>query len=521
MKIIAPISALIPWESYDYQGHIALYVSLENIYELLIKGEKLNNYELQIEGEEDFSLLKNNKYLSLHQVKAGKVKLDDNDKFTFLIELIENDTADGYFHINTSSKIPNDFCKKTLEQINNLLVDLKKKVILKEELGKDAELDDYLVYEEVPKNATKASVYSLIKYAVNTEHPEGYDIENVKKAVTDVANILNDYSKKIKSTIEDSLAVTPDTEYLEIYPKRFDTNSEIKEEAAGIIKKILLQVKPEYEMFLDDNYVKLVYDHLFLFMKGTITNHLKTKSSNDRCLMSFEEILRVISINYSDELNTKEYQYYLVLRAIADVYAMYPQEARTRCTEVNCHDCSKNNSCNLNIQIKEIFSKESMDQKNIIHNLILCEPEKGKSNNLPSDSLISDLLCDLLREITAMKLSDNNIVQAIKDNSEVYRLTLDESRNPSEIQKKIRQFISVEADKSLLYETDVLITDRLDEQNLIFNEDKINILGEKELEELRKYDVSSTSIDEMKKESNRPKVIRLINKDKAIGELYK
>lgn len=90
MKIIAPISALIPWESYDYQGHIALYVSLENIYELLIKGEKLNNYELQIEGEEDFSLLKNNKYLSLHQVKAGKVKLDDNDKFTFLIELIEN-----------------------------------------------------------------------------------------------------------------------------------------------------------------------------------------------------------------------------------------------------------------------------------------------------------------------------------------------------------------------------------------------------------------------------------------------
>ena len=54
MKIIAPISALIPWESYDYQGHIALYVSLENIYELLIKGEKLNNYELQIEGEEDF-----------------------------------------------------------------------------------------------------------------------------------------------------------------------------------------------------------------------------------------------------------------------------------------------------------------------------------------------------------------------------------------------------------------------------------------------------------------------------------
>ena len=118
-----------------------------------------------------------------------------------------------------------------------------------------------------------------------------------------------------------------------------------------------------------------------------------------------------------------------------------------------------------------------------------------------------------------MKLLNNNIFQTIGDDLEVYRLTLDESRDEYEIQKKIRQFISVEVDKTLLYETDVLITDILDKQFLVFDEDKINILGEKELEELRKHNVSSASIDEMKKESNRPKVIRLINKNTAIGEL--
>ena len=186
---------------------------------------------------------------------------------------------------------------------------------------------------------------------------------------------------------------------------------------------------------------------------------------------------------------------------------------------MNCRDCCDYDLCNLSEQIRELFAKKNKDQISIIHNLILCEPENGRNNNLPSDSLISHLLCDLIREVSRMKLLNNNIFQTIGDDLEVYRLTLDESRDEYEIQKKIRQFISVEVDKTLLYETDVLITDILDKQFLVFDEDKINILGEKELEELRKHNVSSASIDEMKKESNRPKVIRLINKNTAIGEL--
>ncbi len=519
MKIIPPISALIPWASYDYQGHIALYVTLKKIYELIINNDDLSAYELQIEGEEDFSLLKDNKYLSLHQVKAGKVDLGDNDKFAFLIALIENDNADGYFHINTSASIPCDFCKKTIKQIEKILGDLDKKVILKNEMNADANIKDYIVYEEVSKNAKKASAYSIIKYVVNTRHPAGYNIENVKTAVVDIVDLLNAYSNEIKNVIDDSLITEPDRKYLKVYPKRFDTNDEIKDEAEEAIKNILLHKKPEYGTFVNSDYTKFVYDRLFLFMKEKITDHLKNASSNDKCLISFENILDVILNNYSDELNTKEYQYYQVLRAVADVYAVYPQEKRTSCSEMNCHDCCDYDLCNLSEQIRGIFAKKIKDQISIIHNLILCEPERGRNNNLPSNSLISNLLCDLIREVSGMKLLNSNIFQTIGDNLEVYRLTLDESRDQYEIQNKIRQFISVEVDKKLLYETDVLITDSIDEQFLVFNEDKINVLGEKELEELRNNNVSSASIDEMKKESNRPKVIRLINKNTAIGEL--
>lgn len=517
MKIIPPISALIPWESYDYQGHIALYVTLEKIYELLNNGEDLSAYELQIEGEEDFSLLKDNKYLSLHQVKSGKIDLKENDMYVFLIQLLENDNSYGYFHINKHSSISRDFCKNTVEQINKNLSDLTKKVVMSKDIAKNEETNDYIVCEYITRNQKKGSVYSSIKYVISGRQQTEIDIDTVKDAANDICRVLTVYRNKLNDVIENSLYTEPDLKFWDVYPKRFDTNSEIKNEASDTIKKILCNFKPEYKVFINDDYVKFVYDNLFLFMKKKITEHINNVSNIDKCLLSFKDILDVITINFSDELNTKEYQYWLVLRAIEDVYAEYPQN----CSESNCDDCCKCNSCNLRKQINKLLEKGKEERIDIAHNLILCEPQKGKSNNMPSNSLVSYLLCDVLKKVSSMKLSNKNIFQTVKDNLEVYRLTLDESRNKDEIGKKIKCFASNQADKDLLYETDVLVTDRLIEQNLVFNEDCISVLGEKELEELRKNNFSTTGIEKMKKECNRPKVIRLIDRDKAIGELSK
>ena len=56
MMLIEPVNAISSWESYEYQGHIALYIALKNIYDLLQRGMSISGYDLQIEGEEDFSL---------------------------------------------------------------------------------------------------------------------------------------------------------------------------------------------------------------------------------------------------------------------------------------------------------------------------------------------------------------------------------------------------------------------------------------------------------------------------------
>ena len=105
MGLIAPISAINSWEGYKYQGNIALYVTLFHIKDILFQGESLDDYNIQIEGEEDFALLKNSQYKSLHQVKLGAVNLDDNDKFAFIAEIIQNGAELGYFHVNLNNHI--------------------------------------------------------------------------------------------------------------------------------------------------------------------------------------------------------------------------------------------------------------------------------------------------------------------------------------------------------------------------------------------------------------------------------
>lgn len=75
MLLIEPISAITSWEDYEYQGHIALYMTLKKIFDLLQSGKSISGYNLQIEGEEDFSIREDDKYITLHQVKAGAIKL--------------------------------------------------------------------------------------------------------------------------------------------------------------------------------------------------------------------------------------------------------------------------------------------------------------------------------------------------------------------------------------------------------------------------------------------------------------
>lgn len=516
MILIEPINAIISWENYEYQGHIALYIALKNIYDLLQKGISISGYDLQIEGEEDFSIRKNAKYISIHQVKAGAVNLESNDKFSFIIGILQNKADYGYFHVSRRKKIPLDFVSTTLTYIDTLQEKLGKKVILKKDIPTTDKEDDYIVLDNVSGNHKKADVYSIIKFVSENSK----DIRKIEETVNEIDSALEIYKAIIEQTIEtfkkDNPSSPADEAYLCVYQEKYDNTKEIRLNAYDIILNILKIQCPHYT-FVDVDYAAWVYDNLFLYMKERITDFYIEKNQSGKCILTFDEIVEQITVNYHEEIDTVAYQYFQVLRSIRDAYAEYPSESWNNCSESNCRDCADSDVCNLFKQIGILNGKAEADKNQIIHNLLLRTPQVGKNNNLPQDSLVSHLFLNLLDEIKTLGLRKNNAYETIKDGNKTYRLTLDSSYDIDEFQKNLRKELEKEADKSLLYECDVLITDRLCEETLFFNGADVNVLTGNELSEIS--GITSSTVEKMKKDCNRPKVIRLVDRKTALGEL--
>ena len=516
MLLIEPFNAITSWEDYEYQGHVALYIALMKIYELLQIDKSISGYDLQIEGEEDFSIRKDSKYLSLHQVKAGAIRLEANDKFSFIIGILQHEAEMGYFHISNGKRIPSDFVSSTLNYINTLKQQLSKIVVEKKDIPPADNEDKYIILDKISGKHKKADVYSLIKYVSGNSK----DIEIIRSTVSDISNALDVFKavieKKVKELKLTNPLLKPDEAFVKVYEECFDNAKQIRQKGYEVIVKLLRIKCPEYT-FVDTDYAALVYDQLLLYMKARITDFYIAKNKTGKCILTFDEIVEQIIVDYHEKIDTVSYQYFQVLRSIRDAYAEYPNEPWTNCVENNCKDCDQSYECNLFKQIA-ILNNQPDDIKNrIIHNLILKTPVEGKSNNLPQDSLVSRLFLNLLDEIKTIELGKNNAYETIKDNGKTYRLTLDSSYDAYEFQNNLKKELSKEADRSLLFECDVLITDRLREDSLIYNGGDINVLTEKELNEIS--GITSSTIDKMKKNSQRPKIIRLINKEIALGEL--
>lgn len=516
MLLIEPISAITSWEDYEYQGHIALYMTLKKIFDLLQSGKSISGYNLQIEGEEDFSIREDDKYITLHQVKAGAIKLEPNDKFSFIIGILQNKAEYGWFHISNGKKIPIDFVSTTLDYINMLKKQLNKKVIERKEIPATDKEDNYIVLDKVAGNHKKADVYSIIKYASKNSK----DIDKIKSTISDINNALDTYKsimeKRIQIFKKDNPSLNDDEAFVCAHKEKYDNAKEIRRKAYGVIVEILRMERPNY-IFVDVDYAALVYDQLMLYMKKRITDFYIEKNKNGKCILTFDEIVEQIVVDYHEKIDTVAYQYFQVLRSIYDAYAEYPSETWNNCTVSNCIDCQDSSVCNLYKQISILHNKSEDDINQIIHNLILKTPQVGKSNNLPQDSLVSHLFLNLLDEIKTLGLEKSNVYEAIKDGIKKYRLTLDSSYSTNEFQQNLQTALKKEADRSVLYECDVLITDRLREEALFYNGSDVHVLTEKELNEIN--GITSSKVEKIKKDCIRPKIIRLIDKNIALGEL--
>lgn len=393
---------------------------------------------------------------------------------------------------------------------------LNKKVIERKEIPATDKEDNYIVLDKVAGNHKKADVYSIIKYASKNSK----DIDKIKSTISDINNALDTYKsimeKRIQIFKKDNPSLNDDEAFVCAHKEKYDNAKEIRRKAYGVIVEILRMERPNY-IFVDVDYAALVYDQLMLYMKKRITDFYIEKNKNGKCILTFDEIVEQIVVDYHEKIDTVAYQYFQVLRSIYDAYAEYPSETWNNCTVSNCIDCQDSSVCNLYKQISILHNKSEDDINQIIHNLMLKTPQVGKSNNLPQDSLVSHLFLNLLDEIKTLGLEKSNVYEAIKDGIKKYRLTLDSSYSTNEFQQNLQTALKKEADRSVLYECDVLITDRLREEALFYNGSDVHVLTEKELNEINS--ITSSTVEKIKKDCIRPKIIRLIDKNIALGEL--
>ncbi|MCI8776065.1 MAG: hypothetical protein HFK00_01550 [Oscillospiraceae bacterium] len=522
IKIISPFSAIPSWEGFEYQGHIALFIVLKHIWHEIELGnrEEINLYKLGIEGEEDFSIIKDGNYVSLHQIKAGKIDLCDSDKACFILSALQYEAENAYFHIIPQASISFDFVDKTVKHIEKLITELNKEVKTKKEFsdeikkletscGKEIKKSDvlykqtegkYIVTSNITANAPKGSIHKILDFVCAGNKEKQNVIKVIEKVVPEL------------SLCRDKLQGKCDSDMWKIYDKRFTTSAEVIENSCKIIEKILKKINPEGSIYYDEIYYQFVYDELVLFIKKVIREH-NTQSKKNSCKISFLKLFDLIVKDYKAESNTTEYMYYELLQLIKDTFKKYPNSIRTDCIFSECEICKTTNECNLYRQMMEIDNKSYRDKKDFLYKLLLRTPK----NNLPRGSVINNLLITLLKRIECLRYCDSNVILAKKD-EEIYRLTLDENEYIEDFEDQLKKELHENhKDKFLIYESDVLITDRLNKLDYRYNQINFNVMGSEELNEIA--DITSDSIERQKINCNKSKIVRIISKDVAEEEL--
>ena len=256
------------WQGYEYQAHVAIYVVLKKIEETLTMKMTVDSLLLEIEGAEDFSIKNNDQYISLHQVKSASISLNDNDKFAFIISLLQYNAQNGFYHIAPGTPIATDFVEKTIKVIDELLIKLDQKIKKTSEVKK-SEYDNYIIFDMIKSNSKKGSVYNILDYICQGDKSE----KNINKAIALFKAELNTYRDRL---MVDQSYVT-DSSLFKVWDESFENINNVKEKSFEIIENILRQSKPEWEKLIDKKYISFLYDQTFLFVMSFSRSWEKNK----------------------------------------------------------------------------------------------------------------------------------------------------------------------------------------------------------------------------------------------------
>src|SRR5690625_2634621 len=178
------------WNGYSYQGKVALVVVLDLIINKTKQKESLDPYKLEFEMLEDFSILKNDKHIQIHQVKSyGTESLSEYKDAVWLLlgkSVYKKFPSinSSYLHaasVITSKKGDIDSSKKLLEVIETYTNPSDSK---SNHIASPLELFDYIKDNGLQKEANNK--FELYTYSDGRKYCSLHDInEKVKEKIKD------------------------------------------------------------------------------------------------------------------------------------------------------------------------------------------------------------------------------------------------------------------------------------------------------------------------------------------------
>ncbi len=336
------VDATPSWSGYNYQGKVAIYEVLKIVNCLIDENRRdfISRYSLELEWLEDFSIICDDQYYSIHQVKA--LNTDGIAKYQeALLGLAKKlythkyiDTA--YLHVWKKINVDMDKWKNEVEaSIKKAITSTEVKEILEELLKKRGKLEEAINRIEKPKSGSAPGYIKRIKSHLGDNDPTE---ENVKESIQTELSLINDESGYFIQELNNSLASK-----ISLYLYDEDNFCEIDKIEDLINRQIqkYLMVKRSW-MASDRASIEKIYLRLQKLIDEHITERHKSKEKTHIMFSSIIKILDDESINASSrEINLmrlKSKIYYL-----KDIYC-YGKYCRT-------DDCTH---CKIELALKII-----------------------------------------------------------------------------------------------------------------------------------------------------------------------
>ncbi|MEG0237047.1 MAG: hypothetical protein RR523_12620 [Cetobacterium sp.] len=311
------------WYGYEYQGKLAIKKALEYISEeidnrKLKKFEELEKFaeglELEIEKNEDFAILKEGKYISIHQVKTGKIDNPATNNMYF--NYLENNNDDKnkfkiYLHYTEGTYSYESSLESFQKEINKILEEVK--IYLSDE-KKRSEIN--LTKREKKKHSIEKALLNLNSEKDNLEE-----------------NLL-----KIESALK-QLSLEEINKEVFVFQKEKEV--EIDSEIEKILKQILEQL--DYKLAEIPELIKSKLLNM-CYILDTHLEEIVTKKKNKPILF-----LKFIEILKKDNLKLpKNYEAFMKMEKIINVLEDTCKH-KDFCDEKECE-----NDCNVKETLKKL-----------------------------------------------------------------------------------------------------------------------------------------------------------------------